>query len=413
MKKFNIHVRNAAAAGVLASAVAFSFSLEGVHAFAAGTTTDTQATTSAETAASTNTQTTNTSATTVPSSSQTTTTDTNSSSIPKTLNSPSLLPGDLFYFVKTITEEIQLALTFNDKDKALELADFAKERLAEAQSLAAQGKTDLAKQTIDEALKMQQEAEKAAGTAAQEKSTDKAQTGTTEESAMPASTAKDQATDETNDLKSQIQAQFAQNLFALQTAIEKIDNPKAKEVLSENIKKAQEHLTKVLSNLQGNLQEQNSDDNHTVSEDNENKQSDSQTDKDQNSSENHQADVEGHNEGEHSHADGKEQNSEKNKATTSRPAQPLESVSQVTSAARNHSNNSAKQQSEPNQTEQNAAKHQSSKLDDGANDNNQNLSVKNDDRESDNQHNEEKNSAVSKDGQVHNKHAGHDNNENE
>ena len=56
--------------------------------------------------------------------------------------SPSLVPGDFFYFVKVMTEKVRLAFTFDDYEEAQLLADFAAERIKEANVLLAEGKTE-------------------------------------------------------------------------------------------------------------------------------------------------------------------------------------------------------------------------------------------------------------------------------
>lgn len=66
-----------------------------------------------------------------------------------------LLPGDLFYFFKTLTEKVQLALTFNDVEKAKLLAEFTAERLQEAEALFIAGNEDLAYSTLLKALESQ------------------------------------------------------------------------------------------------------------------------------------------------------------------------------------------------------------------------------------------------------------------
>ncbi|HBI04702.1 MAG TPA: hypothetical protein DDY49_11810, partial [Paenibacillaceae bacterium] len=55
---------------------------------------------------------------------------------------PSLVPGDFFYFVKTMVEKVQLSLTFNDAEKAQKLANFASERIAEARVLIENGDSE-------------------------------------------------------------------------------------------------------------------------------------------------------------------------------------------------------------------------------------------------------------------------------
>jgi hypothetical protein len=65
---------------------------------------------------------------------------------------PALVKGDFFYFVKTTVEKIQLLLTTDKVKEAELLAQFAQERIHEARELIKEGKEDLAKETIKEAL---------------------------------------------------------------------------------------------------------------------------------------------------------------------------------------------------------------------------------------------------------------------
>ncbi len=61
-----------------------------------------------------------------------------------TVRAPKLLPGNPFYFLKTLTERAELALTFNKEKRAEREAAFTEERKAELTALMAEGKTDLA-----------------------------------------------------------------------------------------------------------------------------------------------------------------------------------------------------------------------------------------------------------------------------
>ncbi len=57
---------------------------------------------------------------------------------------PSLLPGDFFYFSKILLEKIQLALTIDDVKEAKLIAEYAGERLSEAKALFADGNEEAA-----------------------------------------------------------------------------------------------------------------------------------------------------------------------------------------------------------------------------------------------------------------------------
>ncbi|MGA5688043.1 DUF5667 domain-containing protein [Cytobacillus pseudoceanisediminis] len=72
---------------------------------------------------------------------------------------PSLLPGSFFYFAKLALEKVKLALTFDDIKDAKLLADYASERMAEAEALFAEGKGEEALEAIEKALEQMENAE--------------------------------------------------------------------------------------------------------------------------------------------------------------------------------------------------------------------------------------------------------------
>ncbi|NNU82311.1 hypothetical protein ETC05_00215 [Geobacillus sp. BMUD] len=138
---------------------------------------------------------------------------------------PVLLPGDFFYFVKTMMEKIELALTFDDAEKAKRLAEFAEERLAEAKALLERGDVEQAKEVLANALKQQ---DQAWNVYEKTKQADEP----SEETAKPDAEA----------LRQQLEEKFSQNITALQAALERVKNPHAKEVLARNIEKAKQKL---------------------------------------------------------------------------------------------------------------------------------------------------------------------------
>jgi|GEM_PF-2220501 len=140
-------------------------------------------------------------------------------------DAPILLPGDFFYFVKAMIENIELALTFDDAEKAKRLAEFAEERLAEAKALLEQGEIEQAKEVLTNALKQQ---EAAWDVYEETKQTDE-QNGETAKTDVEA-------------LRQQLEEKFSRNIMALQTALEQVKNPHAKEVLARNIDKAKQKL---------------------------------------------------------------------------------------------------------------------------------------------------------------------------
>lgn len=187
---------------------------------------------------------------------------------------PALIPGNFFYFIKTVVEQIQLALTFDDVDKALLLAEHAQERILEANALIAEGKTDLAAQTLQKALEDQQQAlEQAKQTetlasnkdvldayipagaadaeAVDEQNIDEGQNAdenhvkeNDEDTDLDAD--QDEAADgdaegaeeDDSEVKQQFSGMLKQNIASLILAMDKVKNPTAKAALAKNIEKS-------------------------------------------------------------------------------------------------------------------------------------------------------------------------------
>ncbi|MGG1552276.1 DUF5667 domain-containing protein [Paenibacillus ferrarius] len=194
----------------------------------------------------------------------------------------SLLPGDFFYFVKTMYENIRLALTVNDVKEARLLAAFAQERLAEANALLAKGKTDEASLSLQKALEIQQNAiqktEKASGltttetiapaaTATPRPSLNaEAATTTTittspgsEQTEDPEQTETEEVNVSEKEVKNpekvlKVKTDLQHNILALSSALEKVGNPKAQAALMKNIEKSFAHLDKKLSKIEKKTQ---------------------------------------------------------------------------------------------------------------------------------------------------------------
>ncbi|WP_019412620.1 DUF5667 domain-containing protein [Paenisporosarcina sp. TG20] len=164
--------------------------------------------------------------------------------IEEVLEEPVLLPGDFFYFFKTLQENIMLALTFDDLKEVELLIGYTTERTLEAIELLEQGEEELANEVFQLAINQQEEAL----TAYEESLED----GTAEESSM-----EDGITEEINEEEAteevieeeneeskhtELESKFTSNLLALQVALEKVGNPKAKEALAKNVLKDQERL---------------------------------------------------------------------------------------------------------------------------------------------------------------------------
>ncbi|WP_088012568.1 DUF5667 domain-containing protein [Gottfriedia acidiceleris] len=186
---------------------------------------------------------------------------------------PALVKGDFFYFVKTTVEKIQLLLTTDKVKEAELLSDFAQERIHEARELIKEGKEDLAKQTIKEALGQMENA--------QGQLDDKLPTvtepttsETTTESTVTTKPAEDSTDVEKEDQEkaetekenvekhekqkltkeqkeiTKIQHHLNNNLLVLANVLDQVKNPKAKAAIAKNIEKSfnkiSERLEKVL-----------------------------------------------------------------------------------------------------------------------------------------------------------------------
>ncbi|MCR2806667.1 DUF5667 domain-containing protein [Paenibacillus soyae] len=197
---------------------------------------------------------------------QTTTTDLTSTTEVEQ-ETPSLLPGDFFYFIKTMYERIQLAAASGDLDEAILLAQFAKERLAESAALYKEGKAELAEETLQRALAQQQQAVDAAASA---ETTDSNVEEEAAESTTPASTPAAESTDATatsvsedqpaedvneeeeeadTEQADKVKSSLQHNIVALTAALEKVKNPQAQSSLLKNITKSFAKLEKKLTKL--------------------------------------------------------------------------------------------------------------------------------------------------------------------
>nr|WP_263324842.1 DUF5667 domain-containing protein [Neobacillus sp. Marseille-Q6967] len=138
---------------------------------------------------------------------------------------PSLVPGDFFYFVKTMTEKIRLAFTVDDYKEAQLLAEFAAERIAEANALIAEGKTADAEALLKEAIATQEQAG--------------------EELSEGEETADAEATEET-----EVETKLAHNIDSLLVVLTKVENPTAQQAIMKNIQKTFVKLDKKFARLE-------------------------------------------------------------------------------------------------------------------------------------------------------------------
>ncbi|WP_409253485.1 DUF5667 domain-containing protein [Bacillus sp. SCS-153A] len=176
--------------------------------------------------------------------------------------SPSLVPGDFFYFVKVALEKIKLALTDDDKEAKL-LAEFASERLAEAQKLFDAGEEEKAIETIEKALETMEEAE--AEEAIEEESaendeasdqdvSDKEGTEVEEVEEVEDGQTEEAAAEDGEEAINEVKEILAQNIIALQAALDKVNNPVAKAALQKNIEKTYKKFAVKLAELEEELE---------------------------------------------------------------------------------------------------------------------------------------------------------------
>lgn len=165
------------------------------------------------------------------------------------LEVPSLLPGDFFYFAKQALEKIQLILTFDDVKEAKLLADFATERLAEAEALFLEGKEEEALEMLKAALDNLSVAEETVNpdedTEIEEIVID------SEESTNESDDSNQEVIENDEDAKEteEVEKQISQNIIALTAAMEKVKNPVAKAALQKNIEKSYAKLAKKMAKL--------------------------------------------------------------------------------------------------------------------------------------------------------------------
>jgi hypothetical protein len=174
-----------------------------------------------------------------------------------------LFPGDFFYFFKVILEKLQVTLTFNDQEKAELLADFAGERIAEAEVLMKEGNEELAFEVLQKAVITIQNSEEFIVASEGEGNVSSKKEDATEEGNQEHHPQSDVTTEEDVeqneaevvseegvDLEVELEGKISQNIIALKNVIEKIQNPKAKAALERNIAKSLVKFEERLAKLQ-------------------------------------------------------------------------------------------------------------------------------------------------------------------
>lgn len=176
---------------------------------------------------------------------------------------PALVPGDFFYFLKQMQETVQLAFTFDQAAEAELFAEYAEQRILEAEALMAAGDEELAVQTLEKALALYEEGlDQLVDGDEDEKQEPPADEPDGEE--LPAEEAEEEPVDmgsETDedlteeDARAALEAKFSSSLLALQAAMEKVTNPQAKESLAKNVAKAMERLDRKVAKELAKLEE--------------------------------------------------------------------------------------------------------------------------------------------------------------
>ncbi|WP_142301041.1 DUF5667 domain-containing protein [Bacillus sp. 7884-1] len=139
------------------------------------------------------------------------------------VETPSLLPGDFFYFSKILIEKIRLALTIDDIKEAKLIADYATERLEEAEALFVDGNEEAALETMKKAIENMESAD--------------------DQVTAVDDGASDEIVEENKEI-GDVKEVLSQNIIALTAAMEKVKNPVAKAALQKNIEKRYAKVSK-------------------------------------------------------------------------------------------------------------------------------------------------------------------------
>ncbi|WGG47281.1 hypothetical protein [Rossellomorea sp. DA94] len=186
----------------------------------------------------------------------------------KSAETPSLLPGDFFYFAKVAIEKIHLAFTMDDAKEAKLLAEYASERLAEVEALFKDGKQEEAIDALNNAIEMiEQSEDQWSDDESEEDSTvedkedadsdeavveedDAADEDSVKEEEKTDDTDTEEKTEEKSDDMSEMEEMMAQNILSLKANLEKVQNPKAKAALQKNIEKSYLKLAEKLAKIE-------------------------------------------------------------------------------------------------------------------------------------------------------------------
>lgn len=172
---------------------------------------------------------------------------------------PSIIPGDFFYFAKVAFEKIKLALVFDDAKEAELMATYATERLAEATALYEEGKETEALEVIQTAISYMESSQSIIDEEVANVEDDTQET-TTDEQADQDSTDADAngdeettVTDGENNEENPYDAAedvIRNNVAALTAAMSHVGSDQARASLQKNIDKTNDKIAKKLAKLE-------------------------------------------------------------------------------------------------------------------------------------------------------------------
>ncbi|UOY93921.1 DUF5667 domain-containing protein [Ectobacillus sp. JY-23] len=155
-----------------------------------------------------------------------------------TEEAPTLVQGDFFYFIKTMMEDIRLALATNDLDKAKLLSEQAAERIAEARVLIQEGKDNYTQDTLKEAADKLEKADELAGEDTEKSPSETDKLIVVEDDASDKTEEEATETEKPATEKEKVKIHIGHNIEALAKVLDKVKNPKAKAAIAKNIEKS-------------------------------------------------------------------------------------------------------------------------------------------------------------------------------
>jgi hypothetical protein len=175
-------------------------------------------------------------------------TTSNTESIQK--EEPTLVKGDFFYFVKMTIEKMELLLTTDKVKEAKLLAEFAQERILEAQVLIKEGKEDLAKESLKEALTQMEVAQGQVDVKLPTTETTNTTTETTTET-----TTTQPAEEATETEKEEVEKEEVEKEEVEKEEVEKeeVEKEEAEKVEKKKLTKEQKEIAKIQHHLNTNL----------------------------------------------------------------------------------------------------------------------------------------------------------------